>query len=125
MVNTQCKRKRILRVTAIGVCLLVWRGTTAQAEDVGTAFTYQGSLNKDGQPLNDSADFLFTLWDADREGNQIGPRVAKNNVNVVDGLFTSLLDFGSIPYANNEGRWLEIAVRHPAGQGQFQTLTPR
>ncbi len=117
--------RRTTWVCVLGIAYLVIHPITAEADPVGTAFTYQGRVDKNDEPVNDSADFQFTLWDAEQGGEQIGPIVAKNAVNVVDGLFTSLLDFGVAPYTTNEGTWLQIAVRSPAGQGQFQTLTPR
>ncbi len=61
---------------------------------IGTAFSYQGFLNQDGVPLSASADFQFTLWDAQENGGQIGPLVEPNNVAVEGGLFTVTLDFG-------------------------------
>ncbi len=109
----------------VAAALLVSLGAIDSFADAGTALTYQGVLKQGGSPLDDSADFRFTLWDAEQGGEQIGPIVAKNAVNVVDGLFTSLLDFGVEPYTTNEGRWLQIMVRSPRGQGQFQSLTPR
>ena len=76
-------------------------------------------------PLNADADLQCTLWDSDIGGTQVGPLVAIDAISVVDGLFTVELDFGVDPYAPNESRWLEIAVRSPSGVGEFTTLAPR
>lgn len=105
-------------VLAIGV-------NTLGAEPIGTVFTYQGQLKAAGVPLNDTADFEFTLWDAEAGPNQIGSMIPVNDREIVHGLFTVQLDFGVNPYTTNEARWLQIAVRSPAGKGQFETLGPR
>ena len=104
------------------VCLLAAATANAQVLQ-GSQFSYQGQLKFDGQAVNDTADFEFTLWDADVGGNMIGSLVAVNNVLVEDGLFTVQLDFGA-PF-NGDARWLEIAVRSPTGGGGFSTLSPR
>lgn len=102
----------------------------AAAQPVGTAFTYQGQLKIAGSPLDDLADFQFTLWDAAGSGNppsggsQIGPLVSVVNVDVVDGMFTVSIDFGSNAF-DGQARWLQIAVRSPAGSGAYITLAPR
>jgi hypothetical protein len=96
--------------------------TTSPATAQGTAFTYQGHLRRDGNAVSNTCDFQFRLFDAPAAGNQIGAQEVAENVSVVDGLFSVLLDFGGLAF--DSGRWLEIAVRCPA-QGPFALLSPR
>src|SRR3972149_961899 len=92
---------------------------------MGTAFTYQGQLAEAGRPVNDTADFVFTLWDAEAAGNLINTNL-RYNLSVVNGLFQVSLDFGAAAF-DGTARWLQIAVRSPAGDpGQaWNTLFPR
>ncbi len=94
---------------------------------LGTAFTYQGHLKKDGTPVNGNCDFLFSLWDAETGGNQIGSNVEKTNVPVSNGLFTVQLDFGSGAF-QGDARWLEITIKCAGDLGYVlsprQLLTP-
>jgi len=92
---------------------------------LGTAFTYQGQLKKAGNPVNGTCDFQFGLWDASTGGTQIGSTQTKTVISVTNGLFTIPdLDFGSGAF-QGDARWLEIAVRCPAGSGSYTTLSPR
>ncbi len=94
------------------------------AAPIGNAFTYQGQLKDAGGPVTGACDFQFGLWDALDDGSQVGSTVNQTGVVVNDGLFTVTLDFGAFA-SYDEARWLEIAVRCPAGSSAYTTLTPR
>jgi len=101
---------------------------------LSTSLTYQGQLKDGGVPLTDTADFQFTLWDAPGSGNppaggaQVGSVQAINALPVTAGLFSATLNasgaFGVNAF-NGNARWLQVAVRSPAGAGGFTTLAPR
>lgn len=91
---------------------------------LGPEFTYQGALQQSGAPLNNSADFQFKLFTANVGGTQVGVTQSVGNVVIVEGQFTVTLNFGAAAFDGNQ-RFLEIAVRSPAGGGAFTTLTPR
>lgn len=88
-----------------------------------TAFTYQGQLSQVGQPAQGQYDMTFALFDAETTGQQVGVTLNEAGIEVSDGVFEVLLDFGDVPF-NSAPRWLEIAVRE-AGVGVYTTLTPR
>jgi hypothetical protein len=102
-----------------------WSALPALAQTpLGTEFTYQGHLEQAGVPVNDTADFLFSLFTDAVGGTQIGVTLGVSNVTVTDGLFSVQLGFGSAAFSGDQ-RFLEIAVRSPAGSGSYTTLTPR
>jgi endosialidase-like protein len=86
------------------------------AAQTDTAFTYQGSLDENGEVANGRFDFRFALFSTVTGGVPVGA-VAINDVPVTDGRFTVQIDFGADPF-DNTLRWLEIVV------GQT-TLSPR
>ncbi len=89
---------------------------------LGTAFTYQGRIKKDGSPVNGTCNMTFSLWDNSAGGTKLGEKSVPNVV-VSDGLFTVTLDFGSGAF-NGQRRYLGVAVQCPAGSGTSVALTP-
>jgi hypothetical protein len=106
------------------LCGAVLPAAGQETDMVDTSFTYQGFLSDAGYPVNDQATLQFWLYDADVDGTRVGPTIAAESVDVVDGLFTVELDFGAAAF-NGGNRWLEIAVAVPAGSGTLTTLSPR
>lgn len=121
-------RTRWFRALAVAGALASTAHWTLADGPVGSAFTYQGELIQAGEPVDGDCDFEFTLWDEPVGGVQIGLVHAISNLPVAGGRFTVLLNdaaqFGATPF-NGKARFLEIAVRAPAGGGAFTTLSPR
>lgn len=87
-------------------------------------FTYQGQLTASGNPAVGLYDLRFTLHDAATAGNQVGSTLTNSPVNVSNGVFTVLLDFGSLVF-DGSPRWLAIGVRSNGAAVDFTTLAPR
>jgi len=104
--------------------LLLTGFSAAQAEPLGTSFTYQGELQDAGAPANGTYDLQFELFDVASGGAIIGSAVLVDNAAVTDGMFSVELDFGSGPFAGDQ-LWLEIGVRDGASSGGFTGLLPR
>ena len=90
---------------------------------VGTRFIYQGKLQQNNNPVNDTCDLSFTLYDAAHDGNQVGSPVTRTNVLISEGLFSAALDFGSDAFLG-DSRFMEIAVKC-TGDADFVVLDPR
>ena len=95
--------------------------STAHAQ--GTAFTYQGRLNFNGNPAAGNFDVRFAVFDTNTNGNQFGFTLTNSATAVTNGLFAVTLDFGAGIFTG-PSRWLEISAR-TNGNGAFATLTPR
>lgn len=96
----------------------------AHAAPVGSAFTYQGVVEKNNLSINGPCSLRFTLYDSPTNGLQVGaPNPNTLAVTPTNGLFTVTLDFGASAFDGN-ARWLEIAVQGPGDVG-YTTLTPR
>ncbi|MHC4501235.1 MAG: hypothetical protein ACYS21_19230 [Planctomycetota bacterium] len=105
------ERTRVLLNVVILVIALGMAGV-ANSAPMGTAFTYQGRLSDANSPADGSYDFEFELFDQDAGGNQFGNTVTKDEVDVIDGYFTVLLDFvNDANVLDGDARWLQIAVR--------------
>lgn len=122
---------RVIRTfISLAVGVSVWSHAIALADPIDTAFTYQGQLKQAGVPLSGTADILFMLWDQAGEGDPptggslVVDPVEVSEVTVTNGLFTVSLDFG-VEAFDGDARWLQTAVRSPAGSGTYKTLSPR
>jgi len=111
-------------ISVMIVAIVVVTPLTLNAQTpVGTAFTYQGQLKDDGQPVTNTCDFDLRLYDAATGGGQIGSTVNTNGVDVVNGLFIVSVDFGDRRFTG-DARWLEINVECSGDLGPT-TLSPR
>jgi hypothetical protein len=89
----------------------------------GTAFTYQGQLQNNGGLASGTYNLTFSLYTNRTSGTAVAGPVTNNTVNVTNGLFTVLIDFGASVW-NGATNWLQIGVETNGG-GSFTTLTPR
>ena len=97
----------------------------AAATPVGTGFTYQGVVEKNGNGINGACSIRFSLYDALTGGSLVGaPNPNTVSVTANKGLFTATLDFGAAAFNGNNARWLEIEVQGPNDVG-YTTLSPR
>lgn len=90
---------------------------------LGSSITYQGLFMDAGSPANGVYDFEFRLFDALTGGSQVGVMVTVADLTVSEGLFTAVLDFGSV--FDDTALWLEIAARDGGSSGAYTTLSPR
>lgn len=93
-----------------------------------TAFNFQGRLNDGTSPANGTYDLEFRLYDAINGGAQIGATLSRPNVTLINGLFSTQLDFGAAAFDGGD-RFIEIGARRAAGAGEvpnaFVVLGPR
>ncbi len=90
------------------------------------SFTYQGRLLENGQPVNGTYDFEWTIWDASVAGNAVASSCAGcyAGIAVQDGVFTLyiMLNSGSLHDVFNGGhRWIEVSAA-PSGTGNWQVF---
>lgn len=115
-------------VAALAAGLLASAAASAGDVPLAPGFTYQGLLETGSAPIQGLCDLQFSLFDDAASGTQLGSTQTVSAVTVARGTFTVVLDdagqFGANAFAGAE-RYLEIAVRCPAGAGGFTLLTPR
>jgi hypothetical protein len=107
-----------MKQTLLGLGLL---GLSSIAAAVGTAISYQGTLEELGLPAAGSYDFTFQLKNTG--GANIGAAIVREDLNVVGGVFTTQLDFGSGAFTGLD-RVLAISVRPGASTGAYTLLSP-
>ncbi|MDJ0653599.1 MAG: hypothetical protein QNJ40_05585 [Xanthomonadales bacterium] len=104
--------------------ILLVLSSTAFSEQLGTAFTYQGTLQYQGQPANGIYDLQFDLFDADIGGLAVVAPVFLDDVVVEGGAFSVELDYGTAAFAGDQ-LWIEIAIREGSNSGGYTGLLPR
>ena len=114
---------RFVKRTALLLLLSTLNAQLSTAHAQGTAFTYQGRLNNNANPASGAYDLKFTLFNTNVTGVAYAGPVTNSAIAVSNGLFTTVIDFGTGVFTGGSN-WLEIAVR-PNGNGTFNTLTPR
>lgn len=85
------------------------------------AFVYQGQLSSNSVPANGVFDLRFRLVDVNT--NTISGPVTNAPVGVTNGLFSTTLNFGSLPFTGAD-RWLELGVRNYGNTNAYTVLGP-
>lgn len=104
--------KMLTHTAAAIVAAAMAFGTTALAGGpVGSAFTYQGQLKHNGEPIAGSVNFAFRLYDSVAGGAQVGPEIESIGFSSFDddGRFTIDLGFGQ-GIIQGDPLWLEVRV---------------
>lgn len=96
-----------------------------RADATSVSFTYQGRLTSTGTPYTGSGDITATMYDAATDGNVVANTYAVANVSFEKGIFSVRIPAGESAFESGGNRWLEIAVRTPAGSGAYTILSPR
>ncbi len=98
---------------------------------VGTSFTYQGTLDVDGAPATGVYDLQFGLFLSASGGTPVVTSCV-NDVTVADGLLMATVDFGAQPFLTTTPMFIGVRVRPDAANGtcdftnpSFTTLTTR
>jgi hypothetical protein len=121
------KATKILTIFVLFLGLMVCLPKVSEAAPMGTAWTYQGRLMDDNQPVDGIYDLECKLFDSsDPCAAQVGPTLSFENGEVLDGYITVHLDFGVGIFDGNE-RWLELGIRPGDSNdaNDYVTLSPR
>jgi hypothetical protein len=99
------------RLAVLACCLLITAICLPAVAQSTSSFTYSGRLLDNGAPANGLYDMAFTLHSSETGNSPVGnpSTVLVPDVNVVQGLFTTVLDFGPDAFTGDP-RWLEVSV---------------
>jgi hypothetical protein len=118
-------KKTKLVITLLALGLMAVFVTVSKSAPMGTAFTYQGRLMDANGPADGLYDFEFRLFAHPTMNSfQIGGTIDINDLDVIDGYFTVLLDFGDKAFTG-DARWLEIGLRPGDSENRVTILSPR
>jgi hypothetical protein len=111
-----------MRIASSALMVAMFFASTALADPLGSAFTYQGQLTDNGSPANAMYDFQFALFTSATGGTAVDT-LNVDDLSVSNGLINASLDFTAVPF-DGQGLWIEVNMR-PAGSGSYTTLSPR
>lgn len=117
------ERAKILAILVLALSLMVCPAKVSGQTPLGTAFTYQGFLTKNGKIVDDKYDLEFRLFDANVGGTELG-MVSEPNFRVIDGHIALELDFGGDVFTGDR-RWLQTSIRRSGKDETFTDLGPR
>jgi hypothetical protein len=112
----------MLMVAAAGAALGAGRGASAQLA-VDDAVGCQGRLDFSNVPVNGVYDLEFRLYDDPVAGNQVGPTIIVEDLEIKGGLFGVRLNFGRV--FGQSRRWIGVATRPGASTGAFEAVPGR
>lgn len=115
--------KRVSRVI-FRLCLGLLLCAPLAAELLGSSISVQGVLSDAGVPADGVYDLRLTPYPAAASGAPLVPAVEIENIQVIEGAFTTKVDFGSVLFLGDIV-FLEIAVRDGNATGSYDVLTPR
>lgn len=108
--------RRLANALLVGFLALFSLCASSQTQQ-GTAFSYQGELDQNGDGISGNTDMVFSLFDATTDGNKIGSSLSftaatGNPVDVQNGVFSVILDFGAPAFITpvSDQRFLEVTV---------------
>ena len=105
--------------------LIIFLVNNCLAEDVGTAFSYQGELLDNSSPANNEYDIMFKAYFFEEDGEADPVTPAFLNVTVSNGRFTiPEVDFGTDLFYQ-KAVFLEVNVRKSSEGGDYTALSPR
>ena len=91
----------------------------------GNAFSFQGRMNDGTNPANGQYDMQFSLFNGVTGGTQIGATVARPATTLINGVFSTTLDFGATAFNNPNAVFIEIAVKPAGSPNNYTILGPR
>ncbi len=91
----------------------------------GTGFHFQGRLNDGTNPANGHYDLQFQLFDAIVGGNPIASLIQRPNTVLINGVFSTTLDFGPTAFNNPNIVFIEISVKPGGSPNAYTILGPR
>lgn len=110
----------------IAMIFLLAASAASVAQAQSTAFTFQGKLMDAGNPADGMYEIQFRLFDTSTvgTGSQQGMTLTFSTVQVENGGFTVLLNFGAGIFTG-PARFLEVGVRPTGSADPYTILEPR